>query len=56
MRGKASVNAFLSLYIHFVQWMEEVISVSQRLLAWCSHHKKGFFSRDRLENDTLLLK
>lgn len=42
MRGKASVNAFMSLCIHFVQWMEEVISVSQRLLAWCSHHKKGF--------------
>lgn len=40
MRGHASVNS-ICVSLH-VKWMEEVILVSQRLLALCSHHKKGF--------------
>lgn len=39
-RGQASVNS-IRVPVR-VKQLEEVISVSQRLLVWCSHHKKGF--------------
>lgn len=43
MRAQVSVNS-ICVPLH-VKWMEEVISVSQRLLAWCSDHKKDFSAR-----------